>query len=1025
MIHRSSTRVLLLLILIASTMESAFAAAFGQYTGLLQQIKKNQSDAKKQRDETITPTGIVIPADAADTQESNKAERKKERRAEQAELASNGKKTGADSQKSSAPAIETVVEIVSGKQSKDGDIVTAEEYVDVTMGDIRLQADHIVYNSVTTDMVADGNVVFDQGPDQRVTAHRAEINWSSRKGTFWETTGFTNRTETGEYVYFTAERVEKTGFGTYLLYDATVTACEDVEPKWVFRSKRAELKVDDRLKLYKSVFKVKTIPILYFPFTWIPITKKERKSGILLPSTGTSNQKGRTLKLAYYQTLGDSADITFRGDVYTQRGIGMGAEFRAQTDEESYMRLGVFSVKDRLFGLPGENQGGTAFVGDGVQHLPHGWLAVGNVSLVSSLAFRQVFSDDISQVIDPRRESTFYASNNPGPVSLSFLASNETTTLFVPGPGPADGTNIDVKIRQAPEMNLTGYPRSLFGRPIYLSFDSSAGALKREESIGGTSTLVTPSGVQRFDFQPKLTVPLATVAGFAITPSLAMRETFYTSKINPNIPVFDASRFTLDPRDARLDPANAQYNPAFKFFDRTVLDSIIPGDVSRFYTELAVDVRPPSIEKDFLNEDGTRKFRHLIEPYFTYRLIRGIGPEFNEIIKFDERDAVANTNEFEYAVVNRFFISKSASEIGRKRRRRGLRQSTGMEPEQPDKRPREKRKGPKPPKETPPDQRVSAEPVTQEKAPENQEEKSREKPATKQKLETGQPADLTNQDKSKPVQRDEAQYDKNGRPNLDRKTELKAGEQPPDNAIAQAGDEETVMQAYEFLTVKVAQKYFFDRDFGGALAEGRRNQFDPIDTLSGFSYGGHIRSFSPVNVAVRYRPLSTIFADLRMDIGDQGPIRNVVVSGGMRNEKVTVSASWYLSKRIELEPNRFEAGTFAGDQVFANLRVGNEFRGMYGGARLGYDFTDRFTTPTEISKGRPTNTRSYLGYAWDCCGLQFNYNTFKAGLRSESHFSFTFTLAGLGSYGTDQFSQLSGGAGGRKKGKRLNQDEDF
>jgi hypothetical protein len=52
--------------------------------------------------------------------------------------------------------------------------------------------------------------------------------------------------------------------------------------------------------------------------------------------------------------------------------------------------------------------------------------------------------------------------------------------------------------------------------------------------------------------------------------------------------------------------------------------------------------------------------------------------------------------------------------------------------------------------------------------------------------------------------------------------------------------------------------------------------------------------------------------------------------------------------------------------------------------------------------------------------VQFNYNTFKAGLRNESAFSFTFTLAGLGSFGTDQFAQLGGGGGrrGRKRSRR-------
>jgi hypothetical protein len=54
--------------------------------------------------------------------------------------------------------------------------------------------------------------------------------------------------------------------------------------------------------------------------------------------------------------------------------------------------------------------------------------------------------------------------------------------------------------------------------------------------------------------------------------------------------------------------------------------------------------------------------------------------------------------------------------------------------------------------------------------------------------------------------------------------------------------------------------------------------------------------------------------------------------------------------------------------------------------------------------------------------VQFNYNTFKAGLRNESAFSFTFTLAGLGSFGSDQFSQLGGGQGGRKRGKKMRRD---
>lgn len=965
------------------------------------------------------------------------------------------------------------VEIVSDSQARNGDVLAAEGYVNVTIGDMRLQADRVTFNEVTGDMVAEGNVIFDEGADQRVTARRAEINWTSRRGTFWNTTGFTNRTQTGEYIFFTAERVERTGEETYNLFNATVTACEDVVPKWSFSSKRAELKLDDRIKLYNSVFRIKSFPAFVLPFAWIPATQSERKSGFLLPTTGTSNQKGRTFKTAYYQTLGQSADITFRSDTYSSRGLGFGAEFRAQTDERSFMRLGFFTVKDRLFGEEGENQGGTAFVGEGVQYLPHGWLAVGNVSLVTSLRFRQVFSDDISQIIDPRRESTFYVNNNAGSFSFNFLASNETTTLFRPATdpeaSPVDGTNFDVKIRRAPEINLNLYPRRIFDSlPIYFSFETAVGALKREETVDSQIVLITASAVQRFDFQPRITVPLATIAGVAITPGLTLRETFYTSRLDSGVETFDPDRFTLSATDPRLDPAREEFKPGLQLFDRTTFDSVVAENLSRRYAELAVDVRPPTLEKLFLNEDGSRRFKHVIEPYLTYRLIRGVGEEFDETIKFDERDAVANTNEIEYAVVNRFFNTRRASELVRRRRNRDRvdDEPSEMEPVSPGKEDRRRRKR---------DKKNQADQIEDQAAPEKsgpaqnrpeQDKQEQDKPE-KDKQDKPEQADPAPVDRPAPGPEPVESQEKTSSADADRKMKLETGksaelgkgattrkaqrkntdqeseqdEDPGDPAAGPASvdspdaddldsatNENSPGQAYEFLSIKLAQKYFFDRDFGGALQEGERNQFYPINTLSGFTYGGRARGFSPVNVQVRYRPLSSVFADLRMDIGsDDKAVRNVTVTGGVSRDRVSVSTSWYLSRRINLDGNRFEPGTFPGNQIVTTVQFGDADRGFYGGTRIGYDFTNRFIADNSVSTGRLRNSRSYVGYQFDCCGVQFNYNTFKAGLRNESAFSFTFTLAGLGSFGTDQFSQLGGGRGGRKRGKRARReiDDDF
>ncbi|MGH9765683.1 MAG: putative LPS assembly protein LptD, partial [Blastocatellia bacterium] len=207
----------------------------------------------------------------------------------------------------SKPPDENTVVIDADSQTRNGDLVVAEGYVNAVWGKLRVQSDRLTFNRVTGDMIAEGNVIYDSGPDERITSRRAEINARNRRGTFWTATGFTDRTETGEYLYFSADRVVKTGDTTYELYIATVTACEDMVPKWSFHSKEALLKINDRVKLYNSVLRVRGIPILVLPYTWLPATKNARKSGFLIPSTGNSNVKGRTFREAYFQTLGDSA----------------------------------------------------------------------------------------------------------------------------------------------------------------------------------------------------------------------------------------------------------------------------------------------------------------------------------------------------------------------------------------------------------------------------------------------------------------------------------------------------------------------------------------------------------------------------------------------------------------------------------------------------------------------------------------------------------------------------------------------
>jgi hypothetical protein len=90
---------------------------------------------------------------------------------------------------------------------------------------------------------------------------------------------------------------------------------------------------------------------------------------------------------------------------------------------------------------------------------------------------------------------------------------------------------------------------------------------------------------------------------------------------------------------------------------------VLGRDVSRAYGELRFDVRPPALARNFYRADNALlRFRHVIEPYLTYRKITGIN-NFPRIIRFDAIDAIADTNEIEYGLTNRFFTRRSTENV--------------------------------------------------------------------------------------------------------------------------------------------------------------------------------------------------------------------------------------------------------------------------------------------------------------------------------------------------------------------------
>ncbi|HZN07444.1 MAG TPA: LptA/OstA family protein, partial [Pyrinomonadaceae bacterium] len=130
------------------------------------------------------------------------------------------------------------LDVQASKQSAEGPenarIIHYEGNVDVRIGTYRLQADKVTVYEAENRVVAEGSVVFDQAEIQRITGSRGEWNYRTKTGYFVDSTGFTNQTQDGTRIYFTADRVERVSLDTIVATNVQVTACDEDVPKWSF-----------------------------------------------------------------------------------------------------------------------------------------------------------------------------------------------------------------------------------------------------------------------------------------------------------------------------------------------------------------------------------------------------------------------------------------------------------------------------------------------------------------------------------------------------------------------------------------------------------------------------------------------------------------------------------------------------------------------------------------------------------------------------------------------------------------------
>ena len=509
------------------------------------------------------------------------------------------------------------VTIRAKEQTKTKNVFTLKGDVEILYRDYTLRADEVTYDTDSGQITATGNVYGEGGPnDERITASHGEYNLKTQKGKFYDVLASTgvrfkgrNVTLTNDYPFiFTGKVVEKLGPDRYVVHHGSVTSCELPNPKWTFNAERVEIKVGGNAKLYNGTFRIKKIPVFFFPVAGHPVNKAGRESGFLVPNFGASSRKGTIIGDSFFWAINRSADATVGAEYYSSRGWAQHGDFRARPTENSTINATYFGVLDRGYGPLKIDQGGQDIKLDAEAMLPANIRAVANVNYLSSFVFRAAFTEQFSQAVNSEVKSLIFFSKDYEDYFFNASAARYQNFQSV--------TRGDlITILRLPSFEALAVDHPIWKLPLYWSYDVALEGVSRREPNFKTNDLLG-----RFDLEPRVSLPL-NLGGWSLFSELATRNTFYTQRKTPS----------------------------------TGIGPVADALLNRRAIEVTTELRAPTLSRIFDKTLFGRKVKHTIEPRAGYRIVNGV-TAFPSVIRFDDRDILSDTSELEYGIVQRLFL---------------------------------------------------------------------------------------------------------------------------------------------------------------------------------------------------------------------------------------------------------------------------------------------------------------------------------------------------------------------------------
>ena len=754
--------------------------------------------------------------------------------------------------------------IRADEQEKNQDIYKVRGNVEIRFRNNVIHCDQASYDATTGQIVATGHVVYDGGAhNEHLVGTHATYDVSRDTGTFYDVTGSTGIKVKNQVMFltsstpffFTGKVVDKLGPDLYRVHHGILTSCQLPKPKWEFHPSTAVVEIGGDAKMYHSTLRIEGIPIFYFPYVQHPADNLGRKSGFLIPAIGQSNSKGTILGDSFYWAINRNSDAEIGGYYFSSRGWAQIGNYRNigwryQFHAEYY---GVIDEQGNP--VSKQNQGGEELKANGAVALPYGFRGVISVDYLSSYVFRLAFGQSFTEAINSEvRSSGFVSKSWSGNFLGLWLARYQNYQSTI------NGDVID--IAHIPSFQMAGVENPIFGSKFMYTYDVAAEGVSRHEPGFQTQNVVG-----RVDASPTVSLPTL-LNGWTFRPEVGVQETVYSERLIPT-----------------------ENNTG-------IIGVAVAQALNRNVALASMEIRPPSVAKIFDRKLFGYVMKHVVEPYAIYRYETGIN-NFANIIRFDQRDILADSNSVEYGVVNRLYVKKS---------------------------------------------------------------------------------------KSDPECFDHPKYLPSDTPPAEAKKEMAADSHICDD---QSGP------AREFITWTIAQKYFFDPNFGGALVPNQRNVFDSSVDFSGIAFLTQPRNASPVISRLLVHNGTTDFQwDLDYDpVFHQVNANTIFVGRRLSPKWYVLGGQSYLHVPGEVIPAT--VNQVLAPDIFNQFRVQAIYgslnsRGFSAAAGMAFDVKNDFVQGATVQST----------YNWDCCGLTFEYARWALGaVRNENAYRFAFSLTNVGTFG--------------------------